>query len=151
MNVVISGANRGLGLGFVRHYLAQGCHVWACFRSQAGALEPLQSDFLHCLQWNISRNEAPAGGLPDFVDLLINNAGIYGPGKDAQSLENISDAVMKDVFNVDCLGALRVVQALQGRVVAAQGIIANVSSKMVRVRITPVAEPMPTGLLKLRW
>ena len=130
MNVVITGANRGLGLGFVRHYLAQGCHVWACFRSQAGELECLQSESLHELQWDISRNEVPTEGLPKRIDLLINNAGIYGPGKDAQSLENISDAVMQDVFNVDCLGALRVVQALQNRVVAAQGIIANVSSKM---------------------
>jgi len=130
MNVVITGANRGLGLAFVRYYLAQGCQVWACYRSRRGALAGMACEALHYLQWDVSQNTEPQGTLPDNIDLLINNAGIYGPGKDAQTLQNVSDEVMLDVFNVDCLGALRVVQTLQDRVIAGQGIIANVSSKM---------------------
>ena len=37
---------------------------------------------------------------------------------------------MLDVFNVDCIGPLRVVQKLYERIIEGQGVIANVSSKM---------------------
>jgi len=130
MNILITGANRGLGLGFVRHYLAQGHDVWGCFRSTPDALEQIDSPRLRTVIWDISCDSGPVGDLPEQIDLLINNAGIYGPGSDGQSLEKVSSSAMMDVFNVDCVGPLRVVQRLKERVIAAEGIIANVSSKM---------------------
>ncbi|GAV19673.1 hypothetical protein MMIC_P0624 [Mariprofundus micogutta] len=130
MNVLITGANRGIGLGFVHHYLEQGCHAWACYRSNPGALADLAPEHLHLLQWDVGLDQDPLGDLPEVIDLLINNAGIYGPGKDGQSLSNITADAMLDVFNVDCVGPLRVVQKLADRVITAKGTIANLSSKM---------------------
>jgi len=129
MNVLITGANRGLGLGFVRHYLAQGCDVWACFRKDAGELDAIHSEHLHRIRWDVGADAGPDGELPKSLDLLINNAGIYGPGKDGQSLAKVSSEVMLDVFNVDCVGPLRVVRHLAGRMKKG-GTIANLSSKM---------------------
>lgn len=130
MNVLITGANRGLGLGFVHHYLELGHQVWACYRSDSGALSAMQSESLHLLCWDVGTDTESEGELPERIDLLINNAGVYGPGKDGQSLQNITSEAMLDVFNIDCVGPLRVVQKLLGRLAAAQGIVANVSSKM---------------------
>jgi len=130
MNILITGANRGLGLGFVRHYLAQGHSVWACCRADSGQLDSIHARHLNGVQWDIGGDEGPHGNLPDAIDILINNAGIYGPGKGGQSLENITADAMHEVFNIDCIGPLRVVQHLKERVVTAKGIIANVSSKM---------------------
>lgn len=130
MNVVITGANRGLGFGFVHYYLEQGCHVWACYRSGPGELTSLDSSRLHLIRWDVGAEAGPDGRLPDTIDLLINNAGIYGPAKDCQSLEKVTPEAMLEVFNVDCVGPLRVVQLLKDRVIAAKGRIANVSSKM---------------------
>lgn len=131
MNIVITGANRGLGLGFTRHYLAQGHYVWACFRQDPGELAKLKSGHLHLVRMDVG-HEIPGSTLdelPAQVDLLINNAGIYGPSKDGQDLAHITSAAMLDVFNIDCVGPLRVVQALQNRL--GQGcVIANISSKM---------------------
>jgi NAD(P)-dependent dehydrogenase (short-subunit alcohol dehydrogenase family) len=131
MNVFITGANRGLGLGLVNHYLAQGDEVWACYRFDQGGLYTLENDRLHRLAWDV-REEAPrtSGGLPERIDLLINNAGIYGPKNGDQSLEQVSAQAMQEVFDVDCVGALRVVQYLLPRLVKARGVIANISSKM---------------------
>lgn len=129
MNVVITGANRGIGAGFVRHYLDQGHDVWACYRSDAGELKSIESERLHLLRWNVATDDAPHGELPEKIDLLINNAGIYGPGKDGQSLERVTPEAMLEVFNVDCIGPLRVVKQLRRRL-AASATIANVSSKM---------------------
>ncbi len=130
MNVLITGANRGLGLGFVKHYLSKGYDVWACYRHEQTQLQALHSDKLHILQWDIGSDAAPVGDLPEKIDLLINNAGIYGSSKGGQSLDEITSDGMMEVFNVDCVGALRVVQRLKSRVIAAQGKIANISSKM---------------------
>ncbi len=130
MNVLITGANRGLGLGFVKHYLQQGDEVWACYRSDTGGLAGINSNRLRLLQWDICTPFENDAGLPDTIDLLINNAGIYGPAKDGQNLEKIMPEVMRQVFEVDCIGPLNVVQALKDRVIRAKGTIANVSSKM---------------------
>jgi len=130
MNVLITGANRGLGLGFARHYLRQGHDVWACYRSGPGGLAEPADTRLHPVHWDICQPPAPGATLPDSIDLLINNAGIYGPGKDGQTLENITPEVMREVFEVDCIGPLMVVQAMKERVIRARGVIVNVSSKM---------------------
>jgi len=130
MNILITGANRGLGLGFVRHYLTAEASVWACYRSSPGVLTDIDSPLLHSIQWDVGTDAGPLGALPDTIDVLINNAGIYGPGKNGQSLENITPDAMLEVFNINCVGPLRVVQFLRGRVIAAQGVIANISSKM---------------------
>ncbi|MGE3482349.1 MAG: SDR family NAD(P)-dependent oxidoreductase [Gammaproteobacteria bacterium] len=131
MNVFITGANRGLGFGFVSHYLARGDEVWGCYRYEMGALEPLEDERLHRVMWDM-REEAPRTGgmLPERIDLLINNAGIYGPKDGAQSLEEITPRDMQAVFDVDCIGPLRAAQYLLPRLVRARGVIANVSSKM---------------------
>jgi NAD(P)-dependent dehydrogenase (short-subunit alcohol dehydrogenase family) len=127
MNVLITGANRGIGLGFVRHYLDQGCAVWAGYRHDAGGLADLAGEHLHPVRLDIMA-DLPLAELPARIDLLINNAGIYGPH--AQSLDAVAPEDMMQVYAVDCVGPLRVVQALKDRVAAARGVIANLSSKM---------------------
>jgi len=129
MKVLITGANRGIGAGFVRHYLEQGEEVWACYRHDPGELAGINSDSLHLLRWNVALDHPPQGALPENIDLLINNAGIYGPGKDGQELDRVTPEAMLEVFNVDCVGPLRVVKYLRNRF-AEVATIANISSKM---------------------
>lgn len=134
MNIVITGAAQGIGLEFVRHYLAQGHNVWACYRSDMGGLNDVDTDKLRTVQWDVSEEKDEAfisNNFPESIDILINNAGIYGPKKDSgQSLTSVTPETMHATFDINCVGALRVVQALQGRVVKAKGRIANVGSKM---------------------
>ena len=133
MNVLVTGANRGIGLAFTEYYLQQGDSVWACHRADTGGLASIDSPHLTCLQWDVADYPSPQtlAQLPGKIDLLINNAGVYGPAKaNGQSLDAITPEVMLQVFDIDCIGALRVVQSVKDRVVSAKGIIANVSSKM---------------------
>lgn len=133
MNIFITGANRGIGLGFVHYYLAQGHEVWACYRSDRGGLVKIDNPQLHLVQWDVTQDRPASvdGDLPAKIDVLINNAGVYGPSKDAsQSLDAVTPDDMHKVFDIDCLGALRVVKVLCPAVAAAKGVIANVSSKM---------------------
>ena len=131
MNVLITGANRGIGLSFVEHYLEQGATVWACYRTDASKLEKLACDQLHLIQWDVTSPAPSQGSLPAQLDLLINNAGIYGPAKQAgQSLDSVTPQTMLEVFEVDCVGPINVVQALRPALAVKGGRIANVSSKM---------------------
>jgi len=133
MNVVITGANRGIGLGFVRHYLGQGAQVWACCRQPSDELAALQGQGLQIVSWDVAKDGPDAGAetLPGELNLLINNAGIYGPtGVGSQSLEKVTMADMREVFEIDCLGPLRVVRFLLPALIAGKAVIANISSKM---------------------
>lgn len=133
MNVLVTGAGRGIGLGFVQFYLNQGANVWACYRSDASLLKEIDHHNLSIFQWDIVNSDAVNNidVFPAELDLLINNAGVYGPNKQqGQSLDNITPESMLTVFDVNCVGPLRVVQHLKSRVIAANGKIVNISSKM---------------------
>ena len=131
MNILITGANRGIGLGFVNYYLEQGAHVWACYRNDDQSLRAINNPRLKLIQWDVTEANPQQGVLPDSLDLLINNAGIYGPAKQSgQTLQEISAESMMQVFKVDCVAPLGVVQKLLPALITAKGRIANISSKM---------------------
>jgi NAD(P)-dependent dehydrogenase (short-subunit alcohol dehydrogenase family) len=75
-NILITGANRGLELGFVKHYLNRGDRVWATYRIEAGSLSELNSSACIPVKWDVTEPLADAeqAKLPDKVHLLINNA-----------------------------------------------------------------------------
>lgn len=133
MNVVITGTNRGLGMAFVSYYLQKGHAVWACYRSTPGDLASLNHTSLTLVPLDVTHviSKEALLSLPEKIDILINNAGVYGPDKkEGQSLECVKADDMLSVYNVNCVGALRVVQALKKRIVLARGCIANISSRM---------------------
>jgi len=87
MNVVVTGAGRGLGLEFVRQLLQRGCRVFATVRNPAasGELQVLagRNQDLTVLPLDVG-SEASIRTFAQQVtakttslDLLINNAGIY--------------------------------------------------------------------------
>ncbi len=134
MNVLITGAGRGIGLGFTEYYLKHGHTVYACYRTESGKLTTLcdQYNDLNLLQWDVTRpaSDSLLQSLPGHIDLIINNAGIYGPKKDGQSLQKVTPEAMHEVYEVDCIAPLRVVQTLQEKLSRPGGVIANISSKM---------------------
>jgi NAD(P)-dependent dehydrogenase (short-subunit alcohol dehydrogenase family) len=82
--VLITGANRGLGLEFCRQYAEQGWHVIACSRDPDDAFDLNNLAAHHNIQLetlDVSKFEqidALSRKLADMpIDVLINNAGIY--------------------------------------------------------------------------
>ena len=84
--ILITGANRGLGLEFTRQYLAEGAQVLACCRhpQQAEQLNALQGH-LRVLPLEVSQPESMQKLVAELattpIDIVLNNAGVG----DAQS------------------------------------------------------------------
>mgnify|MGYP001212943334 FL=1 len=85
--ILITGANRGLGLEFVERYLESGDDVMASYRNEDSSFDLIkmsnERSNLKLLQLDVSSNKSLnsfAENLGDSpIDIFINNAGVYGP------------------------------------------------------------------------
>lgn len=106
--VLITGANRGLGLGFVKHYINSASTVIACCRnpSDARELKALAERTTNVRIYPIDM--ADEGSITQIanhtedlnIDLLINNAGISQP----MSFDNWSATHFQTHLNVNLIG-----------------------------------------------
>jgi NAD(P)-dependent dehydrogenase (short-subunit alcohol dehydrogenase family) len=143
--VVVTGANRGLGLELTRQLLAAGDEVVATAR------EPKKADDLHKLaatsggRGSVVRldvahpAEVAAAALHigerfDAVDVLINNAGIWvAPGQPERvsggPLAELRPEPVLEVLRVNAVAPILVTQALAPRLAAAgRAVVVNLSS-----------------------
>jgi NAD(P)-dependent dehydrogenase (short-subunit alcohol dehydrogenase family) len=136
MRVVVTGGNRGIGLGLVHALARRGDEVHATARSpgDARALQDLAQGSrgrIHVHELDVRREDqarALAAALGTAaVDLLINNAGMGGSYAGLGGI-NIEEALA--CFDTNALGALRVTRALLENLRSAHGKVVNVSSTM---------------------
>lgn len=109
-NVIVTGANRGIGLELCRQLVDRGDTVTALCRRSSEALSALN------LQVHENYDVADGDAIASFaatqaagsVDLLINNAGIL----ESTSLDNLDLAAIRRQFEINALGPLRVTHSL---------------------------------------
>lgn len=115
--VLISGANRGLGLEFARQHLAAGDKVVAGARDPGRAEElralPGQDRLeIHALdvadEASVEAFRSAVGGQP--IDLLIANAGVWG-GDRQDRLGALDYEAWMNTFAVNALGPVRLAEA----------------------------------------
>jgi NAD(P)-dependent dehydrogenase (short-subunit alcohol dehydrogenase family) len=111
-SVLITGANRGIGLELARQYSAAGWHVIGTARQpgtaaelRAVGAEVLQLDVTD--QASVDRLARDLAGQP--LDILINNAGIQSL---MWTLDDIDIEAFKRTLDVNTLGPVRVTRAL---------------------------------------
>ena len=131
-SILITGAGKGFGLALAEAFLRKGWVVYALVRKHGDASKlkelnpelcrPFISDVTaETVGIEVEKALKPSGAL----DVLINNAGVGGRGK---SIETTSAAEIETLFNVHCLGALRVAQAVMPYM-RSNGKIINISSR----------------------
>jgi NAD(P)-dependent dehydrogenase (short-subunit alcohol dehydrogenase family) len=140
--IVITGANRGVGLALSRLYTQRGDHVIAGCRTPSAATD-LNATGAEVLPLDVG---APAsiesfaavvGDRP--VDVLINNAGIDARAVGAtDALRGALDLTVDEfqaVMNVNVVGPLLMVQGLAANLRAAGGKVVNISSQVGSIAV----------------
>jgi len=137
-SVLITGANRGIGLEHVRRYAAHGAQVFATARSPDEAKElrvlAAKKDLrIEILAYEASDAEAPArlkvalGNAP--LDLLFANAGASGDKTQSFGSIHVEDTLK--LIHVNALAPLKLVEALADNVARSQRkVIAFQSSRL---------------------
>ncbi|MCR9939763.1 SDR family oxidoreductase [Vibrio owensii] len=113
--VFITGANRGIGLSLTELYLQQGAQVHATSRNLTDSkeLHALASRYntlvLHELDVTDYQRVAQLAGELPAIDLLINNAGYYGPK--VYGFGNTDIEEWRQVFEINTIAPLKLVES----------------------------------------
>ena len=127
--ILVTGANRGIGLEFVRQYAEAADAVIAVARGPASARELAaiaeRSDGrVSVLRADVGDDAAMAalgrelGDRP--IDIVVANAGVMGPERQAR-LSDLDIAGWLDTLSVNTLGPIRTAQAALSNLKAGQG------------------------------
>lgn len=135
--VLIVGASRGIGLEFVRQYVADGARVIGTVRRDEDAsklraigAKPLLLDML---------DEAMVASLGDKLtgeklDVVILNAGVYGPR--TMAIEGPGGLDFDAVMHVNVRAPMQLIPQLVPGLEAAGGKLAVISSRMGSISLT---------------
>lgn len=135
--ILITGSNRGIGLELVKQYASNNWRVLACCRipEQAKELRALASKNQNIIIYrlDVSSSEQIAELADELIktpiDILFNNAGIYGPHN--VSFGNTDTDQWLECFKINCIAPMKVTEALVENVAQSQlKTIATMSSKM---------------------
>lgn len=138
--VLVTGANRGLGLEFVRQYAERGARVFAGCRNPDGAgflstLVARRPANVEVLQLDVTRRESIDAAINHIaldgdgsLDIVINNAGTSPRGEE---FSNLHTASMAAVLEVNAIAPLIVAQRCHRLLVHSERPrIVNISSSM---------------------
>ncbi|WP_028292896.1 SDR family oxidoreductase [Oceanobacter kriegii] len=128
--VLITGANRGIGLELARAYSERGYQVFAACRESSDELDELADATISGIdvtsEESVAALQAIAAQLLDApLDILINNAGIFKN----ETLDDMDFDQIREQFEVNALAPLCVTHALLP-LMAEGGKVANITSRM---------------------
>lgn len=137
--LLITGANRGIGLEFCKQYAAAGWRVLACCREpgKADALNKLAARYpdlvkLHALEvTDHAQIEQLARTLSgEAIDLLINNAGVY-PDAQFKGFGHTDYSQWMHAFQINTMAPLKMVEAFIQQIARSQlKLIVTITSQM---------------------
>ena len=122
-SVLITGANRGLGLEFARQYVADGWQVYAACRDPSSASElrrlaAAKDQKLEIMALDVTDGASIRAAAAELdgqaIDLPLNNAGVMGAR--GQTIGNMDYEAWTKVLDANTMGPMRVSEAFVDQV-----------------------------------
>ena len=137
-NILITGANRGIGAAFVKAFAQQKCNIWACarkcseeFEDQMSELAAQNNVWIKPVYFDVTDSEEMKTAVKEIlksgenVDVLINNAGVAHGGLFAMTKMR----TIRDVFDVNVFAPMELTQLVLRKMMRQKsGSIINMSS-----------------------
>ncbi len=152
--VLITGSNRGIGLEFAKQYAEKGWTVIATSRTPAddtdlqtlaeahGNVTVEALDVTDHAQ--IDALAAKYEGTP--IDVLLNNAGILGGGREVQTIGAIDFESMEWVYKTNAIGPMKMAEAFLEHVAASEqkkiAVITSGTASLANVQASPFYQPL---------
>ena len=130
--ILITGANRGIGLALVQAYLKRGDSVIGVCRNSSEALKRSGAEVIEQVdvsqQDDLDKLHSQLGGRT--IDVLINNAGISPKSPDNGRLDTINTSLdcWQQVFQVNFFAPMLLAKNLKETLAEGSGSIVNVTS-----------------------
>jgi len=137
-NIIITGANRGIGFAMVCEFAKNGDNIWACarkktadFESNLDILRKETESTVKPVYFDLSDEEDVKNGMKEIfsekkkIDVLINNAGVpYGGLLTMTPL-----SVVREVFEINLFAQIQIMQLVARRMIRQKsGCIINMCS-----------------------
>ena len=141
-HVVVTGANKGIGLNFCKQYSAQGYRVTAVVRTPSEELQALDVKIISDIDVSNTDDVATLANYlhGDKIDILVNNAGIFHN----ETLADMDFAAIEKQISVNSIAPIRITHALQQSL----GIDAKVA--MITSRMGSIADNSSGGYIGYR-
>ena len=132
--ILVTGANRGMGLEHVRQYAGQGETVIACHRpgsdvTDLARIAEAADGRVRLIATDVGDAEDVARLADDLaetpIDVLINNAGTFGrpsvpEGMTVQTIDNMDYGMWAEMFALNVMAPFRLTAALLGSITASR-------------------------------
>jgi len=133
-NILITGANSGIGFALTKRLLELDNKILAVYRKDFENLTNIKDKNLSIIKYDLKKiNESENFEKKikeTSVDLILNCAGVFGPSFDNQQIENIDFEKFQEVLMVNSISILKILQIILNNKSSKKNleIIVNISS-----------------------
>ena len=115
-NILITGANSGIGLALTKKLLELDNKILAIYRESSENLINIKNKNLSIIKYDlrkINKSENFEKKIKETsVDLILNCAGVFGPSFDNQQIENLDFEKFQEVLTVNSISILKILQII---------------------------------------
>ena len=115
-NILITGANSGIGLALTKRLLELDNKIIAIYRENFENLTNIKDKNLSIIKYDlrkINESENFEKKIKETsIDLILNCAGVFGPSFDNQQIENLDFEKFQEVLTVNSISILKILQII---------------------------------------